>query len=337
MLTFAAMVAQSSTEEQKRRRRGRLAKGLLLGGAAVGLPALANALIARRNERLTQPSWGRHQRYAWKYGEISFQRLGSGEPLVLLHSFGPGHDSEEWRPAAEALARGHLVYAPDLLGWGRSDKPRLAYDGELYIQLIGDFLEDVVAQRCTVVAAGLAAAYAVQIAVDRPELIGSLALVVPSGIEIHGEEPDLKDALVHRLLRLPILGTSALNLITSRTAIGQYLRREVFLGPEQVDAARIEHHYRSSHQPGSHGALAAFLSGYLNHSVHDAIRRYQNPLWIGWGRDATAPPVETADLWLQQDSQARLEVFEDCSNLPHLEVSARFTKALIEFLNQSAA
>lgn len=336
MLVFFVMAAQSSQEEQKRRRRGKLVKGLLLGGAAVGLPALANTLIARRNERLGLPSWGRHHRFAWKYGEISFQRLGTGEPLLLLHSFGPGHDSEEWRSAAEILATQHLVYAPDLLGWGRSDKPRLAYDGELYIQLIGDFLEDVVAQRCVVVAAGLAAAYAVQIALDRPELIDSLALVVPAGIEIHGEEPDLKDALVNRLLRLPILGTSALNLFTSRTAIGQYLKREVFLGPEQVDAARVEHHYRSSHQPGSHGALAAFLSGYLNHRVHEAVRRLQIPLWIGWGRNATDPPVETADLWIQQAPEAQLEIFEDSSNLPHLEVSSRFTQRLAPFLTRSA-
>ena len=337
VLVFSAMVAQSSQEEQKRRRRGKLIKGLLLGGAAVGLPALANALIARRNERLGLPGWGRQQRYAWKYGEVSFQRLGAGEPVLLLHSFGPGHDSEEWRPTAEILATKHLVYAPDLLGWGRSDKPRLPYDGELYIQLIVDFLEDVVAQRCSIVAAGLAAAYVVQIALDRPELVDSLALVVPSGIEIHGEEPDLKDALVNRFLRLPILGTSALNLVTSRAAIGQHLKREVFLGPEQADAGRVEHHYRSSHQPGSHGALAAFLSGYLNHRVREAVGRLQNPLWVGWGREATDPPVDTADLWLQQAPEAQLEVFEGSSNLPHLEVSTRFAQRLSPFLAQSAS
>lgn len=330
------MVDQTSHEEQKRRRRGRLVKGLLLGGAAVGLPALANALIARRNERLTVPVWGRLQHYAWKYGEIAFQRLGAGEPVVLLHSFGPGHDSEEWRSAAEILAARHRVYVPDLLGWGRSDKPRLDYDAELYIQLIGNFLEDVVGQRCSVVAAGLSAAYAIQIAVDRPERVGAVALVVPSGIEIHGDEPDLKDALVHRLLRLPILGTTALNLITSRSSIGQYLKRDVFLGPEQVDAARVDHHYRSSHQPGSHSALAAFLSGYLNHRVHEVVQRLKEPPWIGWGREATAPPVETADLWLQQVPRAQLEIFEGSANLPHLEVSARFAQRLGRYLDKSA-
>lgn len=326
------MVARTSPDEQRRRRRSRLAKGLLVGGAAVGLPALANAVIARRGRRLSLPVWGRHDRYAWKLGEISFQRLGDGAPLLLLHSFGPGHDSEEWRLAGELLASQYCVFAPDLLGWGRSDKPRSTYDGELYIQLISDFVEDVVGRRCTLVAAGLPAAYAVQVAIDRPELIDSLALVVPSGIEIHGDEPDLKDALLHRLLRLPILGTSAINLFTSRTALGQYLKRDVFRGPEQVDAARLEHHYRSSHQPGAHSALAAYLSGYLNHHVEEALSRLTIPLWICWGRHATAPPVEAADLWLQQAPTAQLEVLGECANLPHLEVSARFCQSLGEFL-----
>jgi pimeloyl-ACP methyl ester carboxylesterase len=332
VLVFDLMAARTSQDEQKRRRRSRLAKGLLLGGAAIGLPALANALIARRGQRLGRPTWGRADRYAWKFGEIAFQRLGDGAPLLLLHSFGPGHDSEEWRPAGELLAQQYRVFALDFLGWGRSDKPRIAYDGELYIQLVGDFLEDVVGESAVLVAAGLAGSYAVQCAVDHPERTGGLALVVPTGIEVHSDEPDLRDALVHRLLRLPLLGTSALNLLTSRAALSQYLRREVFRGPEQVDAARVEQHYRSSHQPGAHAALAAYLSGYLNHPVDEALRRLGTPLWIAWGRNAATPPLETADLWLHRVPEARLEVLDNSSSLPHLEVSARFSQRLGEFL-----
>jgi pimeloyl-ACP methyl ester carboxylesterase len=331
------MAKRTLPKRKGHKRRSTLIKGLLVGGAAVGLPALANALIARRNERLAEPLWGRHHRFAWTYGEIAFQRLGRGRPLLLLHSFGPGHDGEEWRSAGEQLAEDHTVYVPDLLGWGRSDKPRMTYDGELYIQLLGDFIEDVVGDRCTVVGAGLAAAYAVQVAVDRPELIESLALVVPSGIEVYSDEPDIKDALANRFLRFPIFGTSVLNLLTSRTAMGQYLRREVFLGPEQVDAARVEHHYRSSHQPGSHEALAAYLSGYLNHPVHEALSRLNQPLWIGWGRNATTPPVADADLWMLRAPDARLEIFESSGNLPHLEVSARFVQRLKPFLGHPTA
>ena len=106
------MAAQTSQQEQKRRRRRRLLKGLLLGGAAVGIPALANAVIARRIRRLPAARWGTAHRYAWRYGEIRFQKLGEGDPILLLHSFGPGHSGEEWRDAAQFLAERHAVFDP---------------------------------------------------------------------------------------------------------------------------------------------------------------------------------------------------------------------------------
>lgn len=331
------MAAFTPSEEQRRRRRKRLLQGLALGGAAVGLPALANALVARRARDLEAPVWGRGHTYSWRLGEIAFRRLGRGEPLLLLHSFGPGHDMEEWRAAAERLAADHQVIAVDLLGWGRSAKPALAYDDEIYIQLIVDLLSEVVRERATLVAAGLPGAYAVQAAADHPELVRCVALSVPSGIELHSDEPDLKDAVVHRLLRLPVLGTSALNLYTSRAALERYLQNEVYANTEHVDAATIEHAYRASHQPGGGAALAAYLAGYLNHPVRESLARLKLPLWLGWGRQAVAPAVECADLWLQIAPQAELEIFNNAGILPHAERPARFVQGLLPFLERNAA
>lgn len=325
------MAARSSAEEQRRKRRRRLLRGLLLGGAAVGVPAFVNALVARRARRLEAPTWGQDHLYAWRHGEISFRRLGQGTPVLLVHSLGAGHDAEEWSATAEILARNYSVFAPDLLGWGRSDKPPLEYDGVLYIQLIQDFLEDVVQERTIVIATGLCSAYALQVAVDAPEAVRGLGLVAPTGIGVIADEPDLKDAVVNRLLRLPILGTSALNLYTSHAGLTQYLR-ELFAAPERVDAALIEHHYRSSHQPGAHHALAAYVSGYLNHPAGQSLSRISQPLWIGWGREAKAPPVESADLWLRHAPNAELEVFDDAGNLPHVEIPNQFCRQLELFL-----
>ncbi len=331
------MTARERSQNRRRKRRRHLWRALVLGGAAVGIPAAANALIARRNQRLRRPGWGRGHRYAWRHGEIAFQRLGKGPAVVCLHSFGPGHDNETWKETAENLAAGYEVFAPDFLGWGRSDKPRVTYDGELYLELVADFLEDVVRQPAVLAAAGLPAAYAVQTAADHPEAVRALALAVPCGIELSGEEPDLQDALVNRLLRFPILGTSALNLYTSQAAIGSYLRREAFAAADRVDAARVEHHYRSSHQPGSHLGLAALLSGYLNHRVEDVLARVAVPIWLGWGRQASLPPLEIADLWLERQPRAHLEVFEGTGNMPYAEIPARFAASLRDFLGRLEA
>ena len=325
-------MARTPEEEQRRRRRKRIVQGLVVGGAAIGIPALVNALIARRANRLDSPRWGRTHRYAWRLGEIAFQRLGEGEPLVLVHSFGPGHDSAQWRRAAELLARDRSVFVPDLLGWGRSEKPALNYDGEIYIGLLADFLGDVVRQRATLVTAGLSSAYAVQLAVDHPELVRALALVSPLGIELAADEPDLKDAVIHRLLRLPIFGTSALNVYCSRSGIEHHLERDVFAQGHEVDAELLEHHYRASHEPGSRAALAAYLAGYLNHGVGGALPRVTAPIWIGWGEDAVNPPIESADLWLHAAPNAVLEVFAEAGVLPHLEQPELFVEAMQKFL-----
>lgn len=326
------MLSQSPDETQRRRQHKKLIQGLLIGGAAIGLPALANLLVSRRARRLTPISWGSGDRYVWRHGEIVFQRLGEGEPLVLLHSFGPGHSSTEWRRAAEILAGSHQVYAPDLLGWGRSEKPFRAYDSGSYIRLIGDFLGDVVGERATLVAVGMSAAYAVQIAADRAELVRALALVVPFGLGIHADKPALKDAALHRLLRLPILGTSAMNLYTSHASIATYLRREVYGRADAVDDALVEQHYRDSHQPDAHRVLAAYLGGYLNHGVRATLSRLEQPVWLAWGRRAANPPVESADLWLHELPRAELEIFERCGLLPHTESPAEFAEKLEQFL-----
>ncbi|MDH3253557.1 MAG: alpha/beta fold hydrolase [Acidobacteriota bacterium] len=328
------MAASSHRSSRTGRRRRRLTRTLLWGSAAIGAPALANALIARRNCELEAATWGRSRRYSWRHGEIAFQQLGEGEPVVLIHSLGPGHDAEEWRDASLALSRQRCIFAPDLLGWGHSDKPAIRYDGELYIQLLRDFIEEVVRERTALVGAGLAAAYAIQTAADSPQLVTCLGLSTPLGLEAHNDEPDLADALTNRALRLPLVGTSALNLHTSRPALSRHLRREVFASADRVDATRIEHYYRSSHQPGSHLALAAHLSGYLNHQVEPSLARLDVPIWMAWGRDGNAPAVETADLWLNRLHGAQLDVFEGVGSLPHLEAPHTFAGKLESFLDR---
>ena len=58
------MAAWTTEEEQRRKRRKRILSGLLIGGAAVGVPALVNALVSRRARKVEPESWGRRHRYA---------------------------------------------------------------------------------------------------------------------------------------------------------------------------------------------------------------------------------------------------------------------------------
>lgn len=338
MVTFRALMrAQDASEESRKRRRSKLGRRLAVGAAAVGIPALVNLVIARSAKRLGKPKWGNPSRYAWRYGEIAFQKLGEGEPVLLLHSLGPGHDGDEWRGVAELLAESHTVYVPDLLGWGRSERPAIAFDDSLYVRLAADFITDVIGSAATIVAAGMTAAYAVQVAIDEPRLVDALALVHPSGLDVDTDEPDLKDALLRKALQMPVFGTGALNLYTSRQSIRQHLENDVFLNPNEVSEADIDRHYTSSHQPGAHRALASYLAGFLNHRIHD-LERLEQPLWLAWGRGAGDAEVRRQlESWLEILPAAEIEVFDGVGTMPHFEAPASFGDRLRRFLSQTPA
>ena len=117
------------------RRRKRILQGLLVGGAAIGIPALINAADrAPRRHARTRPSGAARHRYAWRSATSSSSAWATDRRSCCCTRSGPGHDSLEWRRGGRAPGRTLPVFAPDLLGWGRSEKPPIAYDGELYIQ-----------------------------------------------------------------------------------------------------------------------------------------------------------------------------------------------------------
>ena len=103
-----------------------------------------------------------------------------GDPLVLIHNVYPGASHEEYERNIGELSRHFTVYAPDLLGFGASDAPRIKYNAQTYIELIFDFLREVVAQPASVVASGLTCAYVTEVAAWLKEPVRQAHLHLPA-------------------------------------------------------------------------------------------------------------------------------------------------------------
>jgi pimeloyl-ACP methyl ester carboxylesterase len=351
-------------ERSPRRSRRRWIAGLALSAAAVGVPLLLRRM--RKAPLLPPHGWGRGLRYAWRGQDVHFQQIGDrdGLPVVLVHSLGPGHDGAQWHRAAELLSQYCEVLAPDLPGWGRSAAccQRAQPDADFYVGFLRDFLADVVRRPAILVGAGRGASFVVAAAVaahaeaqahgreDAP--VRALVLVSPLGIADAEEGVELASAshlaqLVTQLARVPFLAGAVVPLITSRAAINRHLKSEVFAAPERADAAQRERHFRSARQPGAERALLAWLAGDLALDVSELLPQLTVPVWIGWGRQSTTPPVETADLWLhllpkhkshssETTRTAQLEIFEGCGPLPHLEAPVEFSRRLDPFIRDAA-
>jgi pimeloyl-ACP methyl ester carboxylesterase len=219
----------------------------------------------------------------------------------------------------------------DLLGFGFSDKPAgVPYSADLYVDLITDFIREIVGPPVNIIASSLGAAYSVRIADEHAELVNSLILNSAVGYDSLNTRPGMAGAAFYGLLQSPILGTSFYNVMASERSIRDYARNHLFYDHRRVTNRLVSHLYATSHQEGAQHAIAAFLSGYLNVDTRAAFSRLDQRVTLVCGKqDATTPAAKVVEM-ARQNPQARLEIFDYCRMLPEQEYPERFNNLVRE-------
>jgi len=321
---------------------GNLWKTLIAGGAGMAALAAMNAAI-RRNVHDPDDSalGGAAKFFSWKHGKIFYKESGignSGMPILLVHSIGAGVSSFMWRKNFDSLSQSFRVYALDLLGFGFSDKPPAApYAADLYVELISDFIREVVGGRANVIASSLSASYVVLVADEHPELVNALILNAPAGYDSHTSRPGMAGAAFYGLLQSPVLGTSFYNVMASERSIRDYAKRTLFYDYRRVTDRLVANLYATSHQAGAQYAIAAFLSGYLNADMRSAFSRLEQRVILVWGKQDATTPMSKADALLSLNSGAELEVFDFCRMMPEQEHPERFNQLVKDAFRGRAA
>ena len=113
---------------------------------------------------------------------------GAGAPALLIH--GLGDEADTWRHIFPALASQRRLIAPDLPGFGRSAKPRLAYSVPFYVKTILELLDSLDIQRITLIGHSLGAVIAQTIALAHPERLERLVLI-SGGLAARSQKLDL--------------------------------------------------------------------------------------------------------------------------------------------------
>jgi pimeloyl-ACP methyl ester carboxylesterase len=322
---------------------GNLWKTMIAGGAGVAALAAVNAAIRKNASEPDDTALGGEARFFdWKYGRIFYKTAGAvnpGPPLIFIHGVGAGSSSFMWRKNFDVLARDFQVFAVDLLGFGFSDKPNTApYSADLYVELITDFVREVAGHSASIVASSLGAAYTIRVADEHPELIKSMVLNAPTGVDKLNTRPGMAGAAFYGLLQSPVLGTSFYNVMASERSIRDYSRNYLFYDHRRVTNRVVANFYATSHQQGAQHAIAAFLSGYLNTETLDAFSRLTQPVLLIWGKQDLTTPVSRAAALLEANPRASLEVFDYCRMMPEQEHPEKFNALVRDaFLVRSAA
>lgn len=310
----------------------RLAKGFLTSAAMLGAMTAFNVAARYSARPLANLLVGESRSYLWKWGRVHYTVAGEGSPVALVHGLHAAASSYEMRELFGLLTGASRAYAPDLLGFGLSDRPGLQYTGALYVKLLTDFLADVVQQPCALVASSLSAAYAIEVAHRMPQQVTRLVLFCPAGLEALVQSPGARGMAVNLLLRAPVTGEFLFNLLVSRPLLRYYLTRRAYYDAALVTDEVVEAYYATSHHVNARYAPAAFIGGLLNWDARAAYATLLQPVLVIWGREAIETPVAQANAFVRANLRARLEILDRCRLLPHVEQSEKVARLVGEWL-----
>jgi pimeloyl-ACP methyl ester carboxylesterase len=269
--------------------------------------------------------------WVWNGMRVHFARQGEGSPLLLVHSLNGGASAYEMRKAFVELSKRFEVFAPDLPGFGASERRRMDYTAEGYIQFLKDFHAEHIGRPCGVIASSISAAYVIQVAHDAPERFAKLALIAPTGIRALAGRRRSPGQRAARALLFSPLGTGIFRLLSTRRAIRYFMTTQGFHDPRAFTSDYADHLYRTMRKPNAKYGPTAFLTGAAHWNVADVFGKLQQPTLIVWGAESRTTPVVQAEDFIRRKPDAQLETLDGCALLPHDECSEMFNALVRRF------
>jgi pimeloyl-ACP methyl ester carboxylesterase len=246
--------------------------------------------------------------------------------LVLVHDLFTSHRSFE--DLLEELALKFHVIAPDLPGFGESEKPspaRYAYGVEAHAESVADLIAAFGVGRASVVGHGMGGAIALTLAAGHPELVQRLvledALAYPAQL-----------SLLQRLPLVPVIGSFALKQLYGRSAFRSLFRDGMYAHGFVPPLERVDWHYDMFNSPsGRESAHAVMRANVDTRPVVARLSRIVAPTLVLWGREDKIYPVTAATRLAREIPGAKLEIM-DAGHVPHEERPREFLALLTEFL-----
>ncbi|MFN4218330.1 MAG: alpha/beta fold hydrolase [Candidatus Bipolaricaulia bacterium] len=256
-----------------------------------------------------------------------------GPTIVLLHGGGIDSASLSWRLALEALAPYYCVYAPDLPGYGASDKPALAYTTEFFIEFVQKLLDALKLSRVSLIGLSMGGAIALGVALRAPQRIEKLVLVDSYGLQ----ERFRAHVLVWALTRWPKLQDIAALPIRYSKVLLRWGMRLLTGNPSFITPELVEEVARWARDPHARRAFARWLRDEISwHRVKtnflSELSRIEAPVLLIHGERDRVVPVEAVRRAQRLFKNARLFVISGCGHWAPRERPEEVHRAIVEFL-----
>ncbi len=253
----------------------------------------------------------------------NYLHAGDGAPVVLLHGSGPGVTAyANWRLTIPVLSQRLSVFAPDLVGFGFTERPDdVDYSLDTWVSQVVGFLDALGLERVALVGNSFGGALALRLAARHPERVSKLVLMGSVGVpfeitdgldRVWGYEPSFE---------------------SMRDLIGIFAHSRELVSDELAQVR-----YEASIQPGFQESFAAMFPAPRQRWVDamvtpdDEIARLPHPTLVVHGRDDGVIPLSNALHLLEVVPDVRLHVFGRCGHWTQIEHADAFGRLVLDFL-----
>ena len=245
-------------------------------------------------------------------------------PVVLfLHGSGPG--ASGWSNFKQNYPyfaeHGYRVLIPDTLGFGYSSKPDVDYGMDFVVGAHKRFLDALGVTSCAVVGNSHGGASAISLALAHPELVSSLVLMAPGGLEV--TETYMKMAGIRTMMKV-FMAPGGLTAEGMRKVFGLQL-----FDPEQVTDEVIQERLQVAEL--QHKRVLSTLR--VPH-LTPRLPELSCPVFALWGMNDQFCPVSGATRIAEHVAGSRVMLLSNCGHWVMVEHTAMFNRLCVDFLDE---
>jgi len=252
-----------------------------------------------------------------------YHEAGSGQPVLLLHGSGPGVSAwANWRLTIPALAQHYRVIAPDLVGFGYTERPRdVYYSLQTWIDHVWSFMDALGIQQTSLVGNSLGGRIGLGMAAQRPDRLHRIVLMGAPGVGM-----TFTDGL--RALR---------EYEPSEENMHQLLLSCFAVDPAIITDDLVRTRHEASVAPGAFEAYRDMFfsprhAGSELGITEEQVKAVPTRTLLVHGREDKVVPVEVAWNMVRLLPDADLAVFARCGHWTQIERADDFNDLVSSFL-----
>ncbi|WP_428623921.1 alpha/beta fold hydrolase [Sedimenticola sp.] len=245
----------------------------------------------------------------------AYLSAGEGDPVILLHGAGAG--AVTWYPSIGAISKNFHVIAPDIVGYGESDKPDASCDRPYFSTWLKEFMVSLNIHKAHIVGLSQGGAIALQFVLDNPEMVNKLVLVDSGAL---GAQPSLSS----------FLGMLWLNAFPSSLA-NRYYSRHILFDPDHRDSNHARYSIEVIKRKGGKNAFRQGKGAAVAAIPEDSLRQIQNDTLIIWGENDQLFSITHGEAAARVIPNSRLYRIKEAGHLSLMDQPEIFNKAILEF------